>query len=135
MRLSQEKKDEAMTALFLECGTFFAFNNDQFREGIEKAKANGKLTKKVVNMGAGMYCPKEHVDTLCDGLDNLTKYWIKNDLEHNSKDEIIRRELENHEAYYSGDLESTVRALKGYKFTVEEIAEVYATGKVTTNAK
>lgn len=43
---------------------FFAFNNDQFKEGYNKAKESGFISEgeKVVHVGLGLYIPKYCVD-------------------------------------------------------------------------
>lgn len=49
---------------------FFAFNNDQFREGYDKLKADGVVEdgEKVVHVGYGLYIPKSKVESF------LTEY-------------------------------------------------------------
>ena len=44
---------------------FFAFNNDQFREGYDKLKADGVVEdgEKVVHVGYGLYIPKTKVES------------------------------------------------------------------------
>lgn len=44
---------------------FFAFNNDQFREGYDNLKNNGLVEEgeKVVSIGMGLYIPKSKVDS------------------------------------------------------------------------
>lgn len=44
---------------------FFAFNNEQFREGVEKAKESGMFEdgEKFVHVMAGLYIPKKNVDS------------------------------------------------------------------------
>lgn len=44
---------------------FFAFNNDQFREGYDKLKADGVVEdgEKVVHVGYGFYIPKTKVES------------------------------------------------------------------------
>lgn len=57
---SQKKKD-----IVERHGGFFAFNNDQFREGYEKAKEAGHLQEgdKIVHFGMGLYIPKINIDS------------------------------------------------------------------------
>jgi len=42
---------------------FFAFNNDQFKEGYEKVKPQLEEGEKVVHVGFGLYIPKSKVDS------------------------------------------------------------------------
>ena len=67
----QEKHSE----LFNSLGCFFAFNNDQFKEGYENAKIEKPV--KYVSIGAGLLCPKPNVNALLDGMKNIEKQWKK----------------------------------------------------------
>jgi len=51
-------------------GGFFAFNNEQLREGIEAAKANGFLLEgeKISHFGQGLYMPSKFKDAYFDSL-------------------------------------------------------------------
>jgi hypothetical protein len=118
MKYLSDYIQDAQTKLFNETGAFFAFSNKQFNE----QKQEGKT---YVNCGAGMLCPKENVQSLIDGLDEIAKNGIAQDIKENGKTAIIRRELYNHEAFYTYDIDSTVAALDGYGFTREEIAGVF----------
>ena len=118
MKYLREYTEEATTKLLKENGAFFAFSNDQFN----KAKKEGV---KYLSMGMGLICPKENCKTVHEGLREIQKAGIKQDLEENDKEAIIKRELSNHECYYTGDIEDCVDALKGYDITTEEIIKVY----------
>lgn len=61
--------------LFIELGVFWAFSNQQFVEGYEKANIN-KPTKYVA-VGSGAYCPKRNVQALMDGLAKIKANWEK----------------------------------------------------------
>lgn len=71
-QIAAEKKEEAETktnknekfeALRVELGGFFAFNTDQFNEGIAAIKSNGILEEgeKVTHVKAGLYVPSKNV--------------------------------------------------------------------------
>jgi hypothetical protein len=51
---------------------FFAFNNEQFREGYQKTKELLNLDEgeKVVHVGAGLYIPKRNVDSFMQEYGN-----------------------------------------------------------------
>jgi len=51
---------------------FFAFNNDQFREGYDKLKADGVVEdgEKVVHVGYGLYIPKTKVESFLKDYKN-----------------------------------------------------------------
>ena len=87
--------------LFEETGTFFAFSNEQFKEQMKKGK-------KYVNMGGGMITEKGNEEKLIKGLNKNYKEGIKQDLKENGKEKIILRELQNYEAFYTGNIDDTV---------------------------
>ena len=118
MKYLAEYMEARQTELFKNTGTFFAFSNSQFME-------SRKEGKKYVSLGAGMICEKEHVKTLVDGLDLIYKESIEQDIKENGMEAIIIRELYNHEAFYTWEIEDTVDKLKDYPTTEEEIAIVF----------
>lgn len=61
--------------LFDLLGCFFAFSNDQFNEGYEKAKIEKPV--KYIQLKYGLYCPVPNVKKLLEGLDNIKKQWKK----------------------------------------------------------
>ena len=68
--------EQKQTELFNKLGCFWAFNNNQFKEGLEKAGGIEK-TGKYVSMGAGLYCPKKNIDSLLNGMDQIKKNWTE----------------------------------------------------------
>ena len=118
MKYLSDYISEKQTAIFNETGAFFAFYDKQFLEG----KKEGI---KYVHLGGGLLCPEEKAEELVTGLDNIYKAGIKQDLEENGREGVIKRELSNHEAYYTGDIDSTVEVLTPYGITREEIQAIY----------
>ena len=97
-------------------GIFFAFNNEQFKEGL--VKVENKEGEKVVSIGSGGYIRKDRVDdyiALCERH--------KNERQELKKDEkklveALVYELGNHEFCYTGDPLDAVEALG---FTMETV--------------
>lgn len=118
MKYLQDYMEDRQTALFKKTDTFFAFSTSQFNE-------QKKEDVKYVAMGGGMVCNKEHVKELVEGLDLIWKESVAQDIADHGMPAIIKRELANHEAYYTGDTESTFEALKGYPVTKEQIYKIY----------
>ena len=56
------------------------------------------------------------VDSIIDDMDNVLKTGIAQDIKENGKEAIIRRELANHEASYTGDITSTAGGTCIYYF-------------------
>ena len=118
MKYLNDYTEQATTKLFNDNGAFFAFGDKQLAEQRKKGV-------EYTSVGFGLIVPKENAKTIIDGLDNITKQGIKDDIAENGIDNIIKRELSNHEAYYTGDLYNTSQALQSYNIPNEKITEVY----------
>ena len=114
MKYLSHYTEKAQTKLFKECGAFFAFSQDQFKE---KAKKDVKY----VSFGAGLICEKQHELKLVNGLNNIQAAGIKQDITENTIKKVIHRELANHEAQISMSIDETIDALQGYGITDDEI--------------
>jgi len=131
MKYLQDYMTERQNKAIDEAGAFFAFSNKQFDE----VKKDGI---KYVDVGGGLICNKETADKLAKELKTIYNNSIKQDVKENGLSKIVLRELNNHEAYYSGNTESTCEALDDYPVTKEQILKVFrnknfviATGKET----
>jgi len=118
MKYLSDYMEEKQTALFKRTGTIFAFSQKQFEEG-------RKDNVKYVNLGQGMLSPDENYIEVIETLKKIYKDSIKQDLKENGKDKIILRELENHEAFYVGNIEDTVHKLENYPITEDDISHIY----------
>lgn len=110
--------EDAMSETFKAFGAFFAFSDKQFKE---EAKDGINYT----NLGTGLIVPKGKAGDLIDQMDKVVKTGITQDIKENGINGIINRELNNHEAGYTGDITSTVEALDGYNITEKQVYEVY----------
>ena len=110
--------EDAQTELFDKLGVFFAFSNKQFDEG----KKEGV---EYCSLGAGIICPKGNEKELMSELDKINKQGIHQDIIENGSENIIKRELSNHECYYTGDISDCVDKLDGYGITREQIKAVF----------
>ena len=121
--IQELKKEEQskQTILFNSCGLFWAFSNEQFQEN----KTPLQEGEKYVSIGAGGYLPKSKVEIFSAGMKEISK-WYKSETQKNKavKVELIRYELSNHEAYYTGSIKDTLNAL-GKGFTAKEVWAVY----------
>ena len=120
--LSNYIADE-QTALFKKHKAFFAFSKEQLEQG--KKENNIDDDTELVQIASGMLCPKENRRALRDEHADIVKRGIAQDIAENGIDAIIERELANHEAYYTGELEDTVQALHGYNVTYRDVLSVY----------
>ena len=110
--------EKPQTELFDRLGVFFAFSNKQFDE---KAVQDVEY----VSMGMGMICPKENAQSVHDGLEEIQKAGIAQDIKENGIEAIIERELANHECYYTGNPEDCIENLKQYGITAEQVMQVF----------
>ncbi|PMG96815.1 MULTISPECIES: DUF7659 family protein [Vibrio] len=109
---------DKQTQAFNDAGAFFAFSNQQFDE----AK---KDSVKYASLGMGLICPVDNAKQLMTRLDSIAQEGIAEDIKENGKKAIIRRELFNHECFYTNDICDCVEKLEGYGITYDEIYEVF----------
>ena len=89
---------------------FFAFNREQYKEGVKKIGAS--KNNKIVNVGAGGYILHKDIDrfvSMCGTRKQRLKNYLKDP--EQLKDALIY-ELANHEFYITGDYTDTLEALE-----------------------
>jgi hypothetical protein len=118
MKYLQDYMNEKQTQALRKAGAFFAFSNSQFDE----QKKDGV---QYVSGVAGLICPKDTIKNLMTELDNIYTEAIKQDIAENGLENIIKRELNNHEASYTGSTEDTERALADYPVTADDINKIF----------
>jgi len=130
MKYLSDYTNDATSELLEKNGAFFAFSDKQF----EEAKDPNLNKEDYRHLFGGLIAPKANAETVARGLVDISKRAIAQDLEENGPENIIKRELANHEAYYTGDITSTIKALDGYGITEDQIKEVYREqSKLETN--
>ena len=115
----EDKQTKALT----DAQAFFAFSGKQLEEGKKENKI--KKGTKLIQLGGGMICPVDNSVSLRLELAKIYKDAIKEDIAENGLNMIIRRELSNHECYYTGDIEDCVDKLSDYPITKEDIQKVF----------
>lgn len=123
----KKQKEDKVSQLLTDCGMFFAFSTEQFHAN----KTPLQEGEKYVSIGAGGYLPKGKVDAFCDGMKEINK-WYKKEVADNKdlrRKEIVY-ELGNHEAWYTGDIQDTLRGL-GPGYTAKEVWKVFHEEKET----
>ena len=109
---------DATSVAMEKYGAFFAFSASQFNE----KRVEGVV---YVQDGSGMIAPKENFKALVEELNKIHEDGIKQDIEEKGIEAIIKRELNNYECYYSGQIEDAVDALDGYGISNEQILNVF----------
>ena len=107
------------SALFKELGVFFAFGDKQFAE---QRKPD---TEYCTVLGGGDHVPVQNAKEFAKRLSAIHKEEKEHKLATLGIDKIIERELSNHEAYYTGDIDDTVDALAFYDVTYEQVKDIY----------
>lgn len=119
MKYLQDYMSARQTDALNRAGAFFAFSKYQFDE----AKKPGII---YVNGPAGMICPKDTIETLTTELNEIYHSSIKQDLEENGKHNVILRELNNHECFYTNDIDDCVDKLSDYPgITRDDVRAVF----------
>lgn len=116
----KKESENKLSELFKECRVFFAFSNEQFAENKTELKEN----EEYVSLGMGGYLPNTSVKNYIQGLKDITAQEKEKIKEFNLEKSEILYELQNHEAFYTGDIEDTYFALNE-KYTHEQIWKVY----------
>lgn len=118
MKAQHEYSENALSQLWQETGCFFAFGEKQFSE-----KKQDCVT--YIHIFAGLLCPKDKENEVVTRMNNIATEAIELDMSENGKEAVIIRELYNHEAFYTWDIESTFDALAGYPITLEDVQAVF----------
>ena len=122
MKAMNDYTNDAMTRLFEETKTFFAFSDQQFDEAVKRLDLAGLSIRAC---GNGMYMPTDNVKAFDLQFSNIAENGRIADLAENGREKIIERELHNYECFYVNDISDAVSALYAYSITRAEILEVY----------
>ena len=123
MKYLMDYLDPLVSKLLKEHGAFFAFSNSSFEEQKDK-----KIPKEeYCNMKGypGLVVVRSSVSELAKKLEEALTTAAQKDLAENGRECIIRRELNNREALYTGSIVDTVAALHVYGITEEEVISMY----------
>ena len=128
----KKQRDDDTNKLFNDLGVFWAFSNEQFKEGL--AKCNLQDGDKIVDIGSGGYIKKSNFEKLIAGMKAIKKTFTKATKDAKIRTQHILYELNNHECFYSGSIDDAMDVL-GEDYTREEVTEVYKNYKTKKNSK
>jgi len=123
MKYLQDYMTAKQDKVFKEHQAFFAFSDKQVGEGMKEHGLTSR--ERLCNMGSGMVCPKENADNLLKDLTKIYQDSIKQDIKENGINKIVRRELSNHECYYTGDCGACVEKLADYPINPDDIVKIF----------
>lgn len=114
----RDQEQAKYSKLMTDCGVFWAFSNDQFKEN-KTALLPGE---KYVSIGGGGYMPKHSADQFVKGMAAIEK-WAKAAVKDAT--EVILYELRNYECFYTGDIADAMPRLTELGYTAAEVKKVY----------
>jgi hypothetical protein len=124
MKTLMDYAKEELDELFKRYGFFYAFSDEQFKKGMVDNGIDDP-NDLVYIKGLMGYCHRDKADEFIEGYNNVLQNAIEKDKKENGIENIIRRELFNHEAQISRSIEDTVDALDGYGISSEMVADYY----------
>lgn len=105
-----------------DCGVFWAFSDSQLEEGMKKVGvANRSL---LLSIGMGGFMVKANKERYLKEMEANYSQFVGDIDQNNQREAYILYELNNHEAFYTGSIESTIESLIG-DYTKEEVEKVY----------
>jgi len=120
MKYLSDYAQDGISAAMDKYGAFFAFGREQF----EAKRVEGVI---YASTPMGMIAPKENMAALIAEINAVYEAAVKQDVEENGIEAIIRRELSNYECYYTGDIDDAVNALETYGVDREQVCTVFLT--------
>lgn len=118
MKYLGDYTEKKTSALFKKLGAFWAFSDAQFEESAKK-------NVQYASVFGGLIAPKENIPTLLIELKVIQEEGRELDIKENGIENIIKRELYNHEAFYTWEYQDVIDKLKPYKITPEQIRTVF----------
>ena len=97
MKYLKDYTQKPINNLLKEQGGFFAFSDKQFKESRVKGV-------EYVSLYSGLIAPKKNAKTIYDGMKEITKQGIKQDMKENTIKKIVFRECQNYELQFSYDM-------------------------------
>jgi hypothetical protein len=116
----KKEREDRTSALFKECGVFFAFSNKQFEEN-KTPVAEGEKYCALSGGGCMRSCERQKFR---DAFDAMNKWYNAAVDEANLQDAEILYELHNHECYYTGDPGDVIEMFEG-RYEKERILKVF----------
>jgi hypothetical protein len=111
----KQEQEVRISALFKECGVFFAFGNQQFEENKTPLEPGEKYRRIV----GGGFLPAGKAKQFEEGFDAIDKWFTQETKK--CRTEHILYELSNHECFYTGDITPVVEFLPYSRKTIQKV--------------
>jgi hypothetical protein len=119
--LKEKISSAKMTKILDGLKVFWAFNEDQFFEGLKKI---GEKKENMTQIGMGGFIPKKNIKKYIKQMADYQTWYVA-EVKKLDANEVIRYELNNYECYYSGDITDAFKVLEEFGFTREEVLHVF----------
>ncbi|MDD4410853.1 MAG: hypothetical protein PHE32_04070 [Candidatus Shapirobacteria bacterium] len=129
--LKNKVVQDKLTKIIDENKVFFAFSNEQLEKGLEEI---GEKKENVISIGMGGIIPKKNLDNYYKQTKELNEWFIE-EVKKLNPNAVICYELNNYEAYYTGDISTAYEVLKDYGFTKEDVLGVFHNRNYQLNKK
>ncbi|MBP6946245.1 MAG: hypothetical protein KBB46_03065 [Candidatus Pacebacteria bacterium] len=117
MKYLNDYTNEPISEMMKKHGAFFAFGMSQFEEAKDPNIPQAEYTHIIM----GMYAPAVNAKAILEEYTQICKDGIAQDIAENGYHNIILRELNNHECFYTGDHEDAWSSLQAYPGLTEKM--------------
>jgi hypothetical protein len=117
----KQQQSEKMTEIIKGNNIFFAFSDKQFQEN----KTPLKEGEKYARLFGGGFIPSYNVESYKKQSEDLQTWFLNSVKENNLIESHILYELNNHEAFYTYDIEQAFNSLPYSKDEVQKVFNKY----------
>lgn len=117
MKYLNDYTNDAISKMLATHGAFFAFSIAQFEEAQDPSLPKSDYA----HVFHGLYAPKANIPQLLSDYTTIAKGAIAQDIAENGLHNIILRELNNHECFYTRDHTDALEALSAYLGITEKL--------------
>lgn len=117
----KQQQSERMSKILKDNNIFFAFSNKQFEEN----KTPLKDGEKYASLFGGGFIPSSNLEAYKKQTNDLNEWFFNSIKENNLIESHILYELQNHEAFYTYDIEEAFNSLPYSKEEVQKVFNKY----------
>jgi hypothetical protein len=117
----KQQQSEKMTEILKGNNIFFAFSDKQFQEN----KTPLKEGEKYASLFGGGFIPSSNIESYKKQSEDLQTWFLNSVKENNLIESHILYELNNHEAFYTYDIEQAFNSLPYSRDEVQKVFNKY----------